>query len=82
MTQLTTRDKIIEALHKVKDPALYLEFRFHDLSYHLQIEGNQVDIDMTFTSLMRHYQLQLAEQNRKGAVNLGFETVNIRMRPT
>lgn len=52
MTAVPTRDDIIEALKKVEDPELFLDIWFLGLVYSISIEGSDVGIEMTFTSML------------------------------
>jgi metal-sulfur cluster biosynthetic enzyme len=75
--QLSDRDKIIEVLKTVEDPELFLDVWFLGLIYNLNIEGQQVDVQMTFTSPMCPYGPQLVEDVRKAIKGIGFDPVNV-----
>lgn len=77
--ELSARDRIIEVLKKIEDPELYLDVWFLGLIYNIQVEENQVDIEMTFTSPMCPFGPQLVEQVRAGIKELGFDPVNVRI---
>ena len=49
---MPTRDQIIEALKTVQDPELLLDLWFLGLIYAIDIQGDQVKIEMTLTSVM------------------------------
>ena len=77
--EVPARDRIIEVLKKIEDPELYLDVWFLGLIYNIAVEGNQVDIEMTFTSPMCPFGPQLVEQVRTGIKELGFDPVNVRI---
>ena len=52
MSEVPSREAIIEALKTVEDPELFLDIWFLGLIYSISIEGGAVSIDMTFTSMM------------------------------
>jgi metal-sulfur cluster biosynthetic enzyme len=84
LPQEPSRDAIIEALKTVEDPELFLDIWFLGLIYNIGIDGNQVVIDMTFTSPMcpAGPQLKLEVQQKVGVVP-GVENVviNITFQP-
>lgn len=79
-----SRDAIVEALKSVEDPELFLDIWFLGLIYNIGIDGNQVVIDMTFTSPMcpAGPQLKHEVQQKVGAVPGVKEViVNITFQP-
>jgi metal-sulfur cluster biosynthetic enzyme len=82
--QEPSRDAIIEALKTVEDPELFLDIWFLGLIYNIGIDGNQVVIDMTFTSPMcpAGPQLKHEVQQKVGAVpGVAEVVVNITFQP-
>jgi metal-sulfur cluster biosynthetic enzyme len=47
-----TRENVIEALKTVEDPELFLDIWFLGLIYNIDIDGDAVALEMTFTSPM------------------------------
>jgi metal-sulfur cluster biosynthetic enzyme len=51
-TPTVDRDQVVEALKTVEDPELFLDIWFLGLIYNIDIEGDVVKLEMTFTSPM------------------------------
>ncbi|MCO6432601.1 MAG: metal-sulfur cluster assembly factor [Deltaproteobacteria bacterium] len=49
---MATRDDIVEVLKTIEDPELFIDIWFLGLIYSIDIEGERVAIEMTFTSPM------------------------------
>lgn len=49
---MITKDQVIEVIKTVEDPELRLDIWFLGLIYAIDIQENQINIDMTFTSPM------------------------------
>ncbi len=81
---MITKESVIEALKLVEDPELFLDIWFLGLVYNIAIDGDQVVIDMTFTSPMcpAGPQLKHDVQAKVGAIaGVREVVVNITFQP-
>lgn len=76
---MITREKVIEVLKTVEDPELFLDIWFLGLVYNITVDGNKVDIEMTFTSPMCPAGPMLVDQIKTRVAELGAEEVGVRV---
>ncbi len=77
---VVTREQVVEALGKVVDPELFIDVWTLGLIYNIAIDGDAVDIRMTFTSIACPAGPQLVEDVRTkvGAVP-GVDSVKVQV---
>lgn len=80
MEDIVTREQVIEALKQVEDPELFLDIWFLGLIYNIEIDGDLVQIDMTFTSPMCPAGPMLIDQVKEKVGEVpGVETVDVKV---
>lgn len=74
------KESVIEALKKVVDPELFIDVWTLGLIYDIKIQGDVVDIDMTFTSMACPAGPQLLEDVKYRVEEIdGVKEVNLRV---
>jgi len=73
------RDQVIEILKTIEDPEIFLDIWFLGLIYNINIlEGEKIDIEMTFTSPMCPAGPQLVDEVKTKLLKLeGAKEVNV-----
>ena len=77
---MATREDVVEAMKTVEDPELFLDIWFLGLVYSIDVEGDSVKIEMTFTTPLCPAGPQLVEEVRTKTLALdGVEEVDVKV---
>ena len=74
-----TDKKIIEIIKKIKDPELDIDIWSLELIYDININENNIDIKMTFTSPMCPFGPEIVRQVKEGLESLGHNEPKIEL---
>ena len=73
------KEKVINILRKIKDPELDIDIYTLGLIYKLEVKNKEVKIDMTFTSPMCPYGMQLVNEVKIHLKKQGFNEPKIQI---
>ena len=77
---MVTKEQVIEVLKSIEDPELFLDIWFLGLIYHIDIQADTVNVDMTFTSPMCPAGPMLIDQVKTGISKIeGVEVVKVNL---
>lgn len=76
---MLTKDDVIDVLKTVEDPELLLDIWFLGLIYNVTVEGQKVEIEMTFTSPMCPAGPMLIDQIKARLEEKGAESVEVKV---
>ena len=77
---MATREDVVEVMKTVEDPELFLDIWFLGLIYSIDVDGTDVNIEMTFTTPLCPAGPQLVEEVRsKTAALEGVEDVQVKV---
>jgi len=71
--------RIIDTLKKIKDPELDIDIWSLELIYDMNINNNEIDIKMTFTSPMCPFGPEIVRQVKEGLQFLGYNEPKIEL---
>lgn len=75
---MTTKNQIMERLKEVKDPELNIDIVTLELIYGVKVDEGNVEIKMTFTSIMCPYGPQLVDEIKSALISMnGVKTVDV-----
>lgn len=74
---MPSKQQAIETLKKINDPELGIDIWTLGLIYKLEVEGERLNMDMTFTSPFCPYGPQLLDQVKQELQRVGFKNPKV-----